>query len=287
MVYKVVFIFLKLLSRLPFWCLHRISDVLYLLLYYIIRYRRKVIFSNLAIVFPDHSILENAIIAKKFVRHFSDFLVESLKTLSISEKELKERYIYLNHELIQKQIENGKSIMLVTGHNGNWEWLFYYGQVTNVLSWAAYTPLSNPVFDKLMVINRERYGFKVVPSKKAANKFAQLNSEKMQFVNCLMSDQSPSANYKYRATFLGKDVPFFIGPEAYSKKYDLPVFYGSIRKVARSKYAAEFIPISMNPKEEDEGWITSEYIRLLELDIHREPENYLWSHRRFKHAKTS
>lgn len=239
------------------------------------------------IAFPDNSLVENKRIAKKFVRHFADFLIESLKTLTISEKELHKRYVYLNPNLILEQIEAGKSLMLVAGHYGNWEWMFYYAKVTGVLTWTAYTPLSNPIFDKLMVANRERYGFKVFPSKKVAKTIAQFNKEGTQFINCLMSDQSPSANYKYRTTFLGQDVPFFIGPEAYAKKYDLPIFYGRIKKVARSKYTVELKLITLKPQETESGWITSEYIRLMEKDIREVPEHYLWSHRRFKHATNS
>jgi len=284
MAYKIIFVFLKLLSRLPFWCLHLISDFLYLLLYYVIGYRKKVILSNLSIAFPNNSLKENKKIAKKFVKHFADFLIESLKTLSISEKELQKRYVYINEHLALEQIKAGKSLMMVTGHYGNWEWLFYLRKITKILSWAAYTPLSNRIFDKLMVTNRERYGFKVVPSKKAASTLVRYNKKGTQFVNCLMSDQSPRKDYKYRAVFLGKEVPFFIGPEAYAKKYNLPVFYGRIKKIARSKYTAEIIPITVSPQETKDGWITSEYIRLMEEDIKNAPEYYLWSHRRFKHA---
>lgn len=284
MVYKFVFAFLKLISKLPFWCLHRISDFFYLLLYYVIRYRKEVILNNLITAFPENSLKENKKIARKFVRHFADFLIESLKTLSITEKELQERYVYINQHIVQEQLDSGKSLMMVTGHNANWEWMFYYGKVSGVITWTAYTPLSNPIFDKLMVTNRERYGLKVFPSKKASKAIAKFIQEGAQFVNPLMSDQSPSANYKNRAMFLGQDVPFFIGPEAYSKKYNLPTFYASVKKVSRSCYTAEFIPITLSPQETDQGWITSEYIRLMEEDIRRAPEYYLWSHRRFKHA---
>ena len=287
MTYKIVFAFLKLLSRLPFWCLHRISDVLYIILYYLIGYRKKVILNNLKTAFPNNSLKENKRIAKKFVRHFADFLIESLKTLSISEKELQERYIYLNPQIATEQIVAGKSLMMVAGHYGNWEWMFYLKKLTKVLSWAAYTPLSNPIFDRLMVANRERYGFKVVPSRKASSSLAKFNKEGTQFVNCLMADQSPRADYKYRAIFFGQDVPFFMGPEAYAKKYDLPVFYGTVKKVARSKYTVELTAITLKPQETEAGWITSEYIRLMEKDIREEPEYYLWSHRRFKHVRTS
>jgi KDO2-lipid IV(A) lauroyltransferase len=285
MIYKFVFAFFRSLSRLPFWVLHRISDFFFVLLYYVIRYRRKVVLRNLAIAFPNNSLSQNKKIARKFMRHFADFLIESLKTLSISENELKKRYIYLNPEVAQKEIEAGKSLMMVAGHLANWEWLFYYNKITGVHTWAAYSPLTNPIFDKLMVANRERYGFKVVPSKKASSALARLNEEGTQFVNCLMADQSPRANYKYRAKFLGIDVPFFIGPEAYAMKYNLPVFYGRVKKIARSKYTVEIIPIALKPLEKEKGWIMQEYIRLLEEDIFNAPENYLWSHKRFKHAE--
>lgn len=287
MTYKFVFAFLKLLSRLPFWCLHRISDFFYILLYYLIGYRKKVIIHNLAIAFPGNSLKENKNIAKKFVRHFADFLIESLKTLSISEKEVQKRFVYTNKDLVLEQIKAGKSLIMVAGHYGNWEWFFYLKKAIKVLSWAAYTPLSNSVFDRLMVANRERYGFKVVPSRKASSALAQFNKEGTQFVNCLIADQSPRADYKYRADFFGKNVPFFMGPEAYAKKYDLPVFYTRITKIARSKYTVELISITLKPKETEEGWITAEYIRLMEDDIRKTPEYYLWSHRRFKHAASS
>lgn len=282
--YRIVFELLKLLSRLPFWCLHRISDLLFLVLYYLIGYRRNVILNNLAIAFPANSIKENKKIARKFVRHFADIVVESVKTLTISEKELQKRYIYINQHLVQDEINTGRSIMMVAGHFANWEWLFYYANITGVLTWAAYKPMSNPIFDKLMVVNRERFGFKVIPSEKSADSLAQFNSENTQNVNCLMADQTPHEDYKYRALFLGKDVPFFIGPESYAKKYDLPIFYGSIKKVGRSKYTVKVIPITLHPHETKLGWITDEYIRLIEEDIRDVPEHYLWSHRRFKHA---
>jgi len=269
---------------LPFWCLHRISDLLYLFLYYLIRYRKNVILNNLNIAFPHHSSKDNKKIARKFVRHFADFLVESLKTLTISEKELQKRYVYINQNIVQNEIDKGKSVMMVAGHYANWEWLFYYAKVTGVVTWAAYKPLSNPIFDRLMVVNRERYGFKVIPSEKSANTLARFNKENTQNVNCLMADQTPRANYKYRANFLGQDVPFFIGPEAYAKKYELPVFYGSIKKVGRSKYTVEVIPITLHPQKTEQGWIIDEYIRLIEEDIKAAPEYYLWSHRRFKHV---
>ncbi len=287
MAYKIVFAFLKLLSRLPFWVLHVKSYFIYLLLYYVIGYRKKVILNNLAIAFPNQTSKENKKTARKFVHHFADFLIESLKTLSISEEELQKRYVYKNQHLVQDQIDAGKSIMVVAGHVANWEWLFYYGRVSGILSWTAYSPLKNPIFDKMMVANRERYGFKVFPSKKAANKFAQFAAEGKQFVNFLAADQSPTVNYKYRAKFLGQDVPFFIGAETYAKKYDLPVFYANVQKTGRSKYEVKFIPITLNPQETEQSWITSEYIRLMEENIYQAPENYLWSHRRFKHAQTS
>jgi len=284
MVYKFVFAFLKWISKLPFWCLHRISDFFFLLLYYVIRYRKEVILNNLIIAFPENSLKENKKIARKFVRHFADFLIESLKTLSITEKELQERYHYINQHLVQEQLDAGKSLMMVSGHTANWEWIFYYAKVTGVLSCTGYTPLSNPTFNRLMVTNRERYGFKVFPSKKAPRVIAKFIQEGTQFVNCLLSDQSPSANYKHRAMFLGQDVPFFIGPETFAKKYNLPVFYGRIKKTDRSKYTAELILITDRPQETEQGWITAEYIRLMEEDIRETPEYYLWSHRRFKHA---
>lgn len=242
---------------------------------------------NLAIAFPDNTLSENKKIARKFVRHFADFFMESLKTLTISEKELNKRYVYLNPEIMLNEINKGKSILFTASHYANWEWLFYFGKITGIYTWVAYSPLSNPIFEKLMVFNRERYGLKVIPSKKTASNLSHLMSVGVQNVNCLMADQSPPANYKYRATFLGKDVPFFMGPEAYAKKYDLPIFYGSVKKVGRSKYTLEMIPISIKPQETEAGWISSEYIRLIEADIRNAPEYYLWSHRRFKHAAKS
>jgi len=284
MIYKFVFAFLRLLSRLPFWFLHGLADVFFILLYYVIGYRRKVIMANLAIVFPENTYGQNKKIARKFTHHFADFLIESLKTLTISEKVLKKRYKYKNHHLVTEQLSKGKSAVMVAGHYGNWEWIFYYAQLTGVYTWAAYTPLSNRIFDRLMVNNRQRYGFTVVPSKKASAVYKNLVGESKTFVNCLLADQSPQAKYKYRTQFLGQEVPFYIGAEAYAKKYDLAVFYGRIKKIARSKYVAEIVPITLNAPETPDGWITSEYIRLLEKDIRKEPAYYLWSHRRFKHA---
>jgi len=261
-----------------------ISDVFYYLLFYVIKYRKKVIIENIKIAFPENTIRENHDVARKFVKHFADFLIESLKTLSIKEEVLRKRYVFLNPEIVQDFVKQERSPLVLASHYGNWEWMFYYPQITKVETWAAYTPLSNPIFDRLMVMNRERYGLKVVPSKQAAANYVRLKNEGVTYVNCMASDQSPAAHYKNRAEFLGKNVPFFAGPEAYAKKFNLPVFYSRIRKVARSKYTLEHILITDDPSNTEPNWITSEYIRLMEEDIKRAPEFYLWSHRRFKHA---
>jgi len=287
MLFKIVFAFLKLIARIPFWCLHLISDILYLVLYYGIQYRKKVILSNLAIAFPENSLTDNKKTAKKFMRHFADFLSESLKGISITDKELHKRYKYLNAALIKDEIAKDKSIILLIGHYGNWEWLVAnLGRVFGILGWAAYKPLSNPLFDKLMVANREQFGFKVIPSGKSAAALKQFCEKGTQFINLLAADQSPPVNYKYRTKFLGQNVPFFIGPEVYAKRYDLSVFYGRILKKSRSNYTVEFIPITMNAAQTDDTWITSQYIKSLEEDIKNTPDYYLWSHRRFKHAKS-
>ncbi len=286
MTYKIVFAFIKLLSRMPFWCLYIISDIFYLLLYYVVKYRRKVILSNLAITFPSNTLIENKIIARKFTRHFADVLLETFKLTSLSPEKAKKIFHYSNPELIEEELKKQKNIMILPGHMGNWESIFAFALYTEVKNFAAYAPLSNSFFNRMMKSNRERFGCKAVSAALISDEIKTNVEQKIQFINFLVADQSPPSNYSFRSRFFGQDVPFFFGPEAYAIKYNQSVFFAHTRKTKRSRYIINFIPITSESQKNSPQWITNEYIRLLEVAISENPEHYLWSHRRFKHASS-
>lgn len=273
------------ISLLPFPVLYFISDGLYVLLYYVFGYRKKIVLTNLRNSFPQKSEEEIKLICKKFYHHFCDLVVESLKTFTISQEQVKKRIVCTNPEVINKYFEQGRSIILAGGHYNNWE--LFAVAVDDLIkhqSVALYLPLNNTFFDNLMKKTRGRYGLIMISTKKIKD-FFQANENNLTALIFGM-DQSPGNPAKsYWTTFLNQDTGVLFGPEKYAKLHNQPVVFGHLQKVKRGHYVLSFFDVTDKPLETANGEITEKLIRLIEKDIIAQPEYWLWTHRRWKHKR--
>ncbi len=285
--YLLLFAFVRLHALLPMRILYMISDILYPVIYYVAGYRRKVVRQNLQRCFPEKSEKERLIIEKRFYRHFSDYIVESIKQASISKEEVLSRAEFTNLELIEQWSEKGRSGILMLGHYGNWEWFSSINfRFENLQFGQVYRPLKNKVMDKLFLQIRSVYGAINIEKNKTMRELLRLKSENKQVIIAFLSDQTPSTNNLiYWTHFLNQDSSILVGAERIAKKADFDVFYLDIQKKGRGKYVGEFKLIAENPKTTAEFEITEKYARLMEETILRDPAYWLWSHRRWKHSR--
>lgn len=283
-IFYITYPIIWLFSILPMFVLYVISDFFYVLLYYAFGYRKKVILKNISYAFPDKSAKEKEEIARKFYRHFTDILVESIKSFSISKKEILKRYKYVNPELVNKYVSEGKSIALVSAHLANWEWSTSLPCVINGNLFGAYNKLRNEVFEKKLKDTRQKFG---VRGARTSDFIAFINDKfenKIQGSYILLSDQSPMIEKTFHwSNFFGVKVPVHTGAEMLSKKYDLVVINYRARKVKRGYYETTFELIAENPKEHKDYEITEKFLAITERNVKAQPECYLWSHNRFKH----
>lgn len=288
LIYILIYPVLRLLSMLPMPVLYRLSDFLFVVMYYILGYRRKVIAANLKLVFPEKSGQERKKISRKFYRHLSDVLVESLKSFSISEKEIKKRFQFQNVEILEDYYKKDRSILLMAGHYCNWEWTGILNRLMPHQGLAVYKPLRNRQFDKLVRTTREHFGARIISNRRIVPALFRYHKKNVKTLTYILSDQTPKlGHYKYRDTFMGIEVPMFTGTEELAKKLDFSVLYLQVTKEKRGFYKAVFVPVADDPASFPDFQITRKFFDLLEAQIHQNPEFYLWSHKRWKHRTRS
>ncbi len=226
-------------------------------------------------------------IAKKFYRHLGDSFLESFALLHMSKKELDRRYQYKNAELIEGLFAEGKSIILVMGHYGNWDWCANLTNVSRHNVLAIYKVLHNKYFDKLIKSLRESHGVETIPMESTLRTLLAYKKKNMPTFTMFLSDQRPRMkNIQYWTTFLHQDTPVLLGPEKISKKLDMAVVFFHVRKIKRGHYVNEFKLVTDNAPAEKEYAITEKHVRYLEELIADEPAYWLWSHKRWKHKKS-
>lgn len=279
--------FIYLISLLPFPLLYAFSYGVYLLLYRLLGYRKKVVMQNLRNSFPDKTDAEINKICKEFYRHLCDLFLETFKTLTISKSAMLRhcRFAPGSKELFDRLAAENKSVILVLGHYGNWEW---GGNTFSLLCkqqlYVIYHPLSNKHFDKLMYNMRTRFGTKLIAMK---NTFKEMLAHKNELnATAFIADQTPSNQNAYWTTFLHQDTPVFWGTEIIAKKLNRPVVYLTISKVKRGYYEMHASMLCEQPAGTAEGEISELHTRQLERDIIARPDIWLWSHRRWKHKRS-
>ena len=276
---------LKLLSRLPLGALYAFSAFLYFLAYYVARHRYRVIADQLARVFPAMDRQARVAIHKKYLRNFCDALVEVLKSMSISASQMKARVQILNLELAQEHLAAGRSVMLVTSHLCNWEWLLH--GVALQLGYpldAAYKPLHDQWAERLMLVVRSRFGARLIPAKELLADF--LSRRGVVRALAMNADQAPvSTDKRHWTQFLGQDTAFYVGAEQIARATRLPVMYVAMRRLRRGCYEVELKPLWDGKESLPPNAITERYARACELDVLKSPADWLWSYRRWRLQK--
>ena len=260
------------------------ADFLFFLAYYVVKYRRDIVWKNLLNSFPDKSEVELRQIERKFYKNLADTSVETLKLLTISEKGLLKR-VKFDSSLTMKYHKLGYPVFGMTSHFCNWEWLLVAGsnQVGLKLH-AAYQKLRNPFFNNLMIKIRSRFGVVLHEKNDVVKDVFKMKDE--SFLMSMVSDQRPfSGEKKYWSIFLNQDAAFFSGSELLARRMDIKVIYASMKKVKRGHYEVCFLDIESSPKTSTPNDITEKFIQLAEKDIFNDPSSYLWSHDRWKHKK--
>jgi KDO2-lipid IV(A) lauroyltransferase len=274
---------LYLLSLLPYFVLYLIADLLFLLLYYVIHYRRQVVKENLLNAFPEKSVAEIRTIEKEYFRFLADLIVETIKLCTLSEAEVIKRVRIENRAMLENAaFIKGKSIIGAVGHYGNWEsGCLRMGLITERPCIIAYKPLSNPVWDRFFLNMRSRLGAHMVPMK---NTFRKLVSHRNEVTfTVLAGDQTPTREEAtYFTNFLNQPTAVFLGVEKLAKATDSLVVFCDVRRVKRGYYSCTFVPLFDNPKLTAEYEITNAHVQYLENVIREEPQYWLWSHRRWK-----
>lgn len=286
-VFLIVYPFLWLISKLPFPIFYLISDILFVIIYHLIGYRKKVVQENLLIAFPQKTEKERNKIEKAFYKHMCDMFLEMIKTLSISKKELKKRFVYKNIEALTKLEKKSKGVIVMCGHYASYEWAtainFYK---TNNKGYAIYKKVKNPYFHKLVKDIRANLGTTLISSKEVIPTMMRNIRAQQKSSYYMIADQSPKkGNQKHYINFLGKEVPAFVGSEAMAKRLGFAVLYLQVEKVKRGFYEASFVSLAENAENFADYKITDKFFSNLAQQIKRKPEYYLWTHKRFKHAK--
>ena len=239
---------------------------------------------NLNLVFPYKSKKEINRITKAFYHHLCDMIVESIKSMTISEAEMKKRYVFTNVEEIHKLEKINKSIVLMCGHYASWEWIFILQKYINHKGYAVYKRLANKYFDRLVKRIRARYNSYLITTKETIPTLTNTKDRGELTINGFISDQSPKVDKAFHwDEFMGVKVPIHTGAEMLAKKLDMAVVFFSVKKVKRGYYETTFKTLCTNPNEFENYEITDIFMKLVEKQIYEAPEYYLWTHKRWKH----
>ena len=278
------YLFVWPLSKLPLWISYRFSDLFYLLLITVLPYRNKVIHNNLKRSFPESTERQLRRMRHQFYRHFADMLLEGVKNLGISKKELQKRFQITNPELMQQLYDQGKSVLIVSAHYHNWEWMitgqnvFFPHQAVGIGM-----PLTSGYWDKKINALRSRYGMHVIHSKIVKQSFDAYREKGVPTATLVLADQSPGDSLKsYWMTFMNQPTAVAFGAEQLANTYDQAVVFYLPKRIKRGYYQVSLELITDAPRDLPWGTITEMHVHKLEKRLKAEPAPWLWSHKRWK-----
>ena len=285
--YRLLYGLTYAISLLPFWLLYLISDGLFLLIYYIIRYRRKVVWKNLSSSFPEKDEAELQQISRQFYHWLCDYFVETVKLLSISNEKLLRRIEFKGVEQLEQCFDNGQDCAAILGHYCNWEWLSATGLAfkrhPEAVTGLIYHPLYNDAFDQLFIDIRKAHGGDCIPKQDILRHLITLKRDNRRSLFGYISDQAPRwHNIHLWLPFLNHDTPVFTGGERIMRKMDDAVFYVEMERPRRGQYVCTFRLLSPHAAQEPDDEITRRFFQMLEETIRRAPSYYLWTHNRWK-----
>ena len=274
------------LTLLPLWIQYLFSDLLFALNFLFIGYRRKVVYLNLRNSFPEKSNNEIRTIARKFYRHLFDLMIESIALIHMSPERILKHMRFKNPEVIEDLYKKNKSVILVSGHYGNWEWLISLQMLVSHKTLAIYKQLNNKYFDRMFTNMRSQYGMTPVKMNSILRELINREQKNELTLTYSLGDQRPLFRHiQYWTRFLNQDTPVYLGTEKIARKKDLAVVFLKMRKIRRGIYETVFIPLFENSRETKEHEITDKYLSVLEKTIIERPEFWLWTHKRWKHIK--
>ncbi|MBI9041170.1 lysophospholipid acyltransferase family protein [Lutibacter sp.] len=283
-IYILVYPIVWLISILPFRVLYALSDGIYLLIYYIIGYRKKVVLNNLKLAFPENSLEENIKLSKKFYHHFVDVFIEMIKSFTVSKEEVYKRYKFPNIHFFDDLYKDGKSVILVGSHYANWEWIMSLDSFVAYKGYAAYTKVNNPYFNDKVLKSRAKFGTHLIQTAKVVAEIQHNQKNNIQAMYGLLSDQSPQIKKTfYWSKFLGVKVPIHTGGEMLAKRFDMNMVFMDVKRIKRGYYETTFSLITNDAKTIPDYKLTDIFLEKVEKQIRTNPEFYFWTHRRFKH----
>ncbi len=277
----------KFISLLPFPLIYLLSDLVAFLLKNIFCYRKSVVYQNIKKTNLNLSTQQISTLVSEFYTHFSDVFFEMIKLDQMNKKQIAEKFVLKNQNLINDYYKDNKSVILMASHYGGFEWcstLDYFFKHKVV---AVYTPLKDKLLNEIVYKSRSKHGIKFVPRTNSVNEIIKLEKSNNKFIYGLAADQSPQIRtINYWTNFLGVETLFFTGSERLAKELNIPVVFGEMKKICRGKYQMEFKLISDNPLKSKDKEITEIYKNMVENQIKINPSYYFWTHKRFKHEKS-
>ena len=286
--FTLVYVFFYMLSLLPMWVLYRLADVGYLLIYYVLKYRRGIVRQNLVSSFPEKTNSEIVNIEKQFYRWFADYFLESIKLLSISRKQLAKRLTIINADLIENDFKEGTHVAAILGHYCNWEWLsaVTIGLPNNRVVALVYKPIKNKIINHLFYCLRSSQGGVPVAKNDILRALVKYKKQQTMTLFGYIADQSPRwQNIHLWLPFLHHQTPVFTGSERIMRKMNNTVYYAEMSRPKRGYYTCTFRLITKEPNSLPENDITRRFFEMLEVSIKAQPHLYLWTHNRWKRTK--
>ena len=286
LIYLLFYPFLWLISKLSFRLLYWFSDCVYVIIYYVIGYRKTTVRENLALALPHLSAQHRLKIEKKSYHHMCDMFLEMIKTMSITEAEINDRFRISNLETYLGLEKKGKSIALMCAHYASYEWVISMNSKIAFKGFAIYKRINNPYFDKLIRDIRSKFKASLISTKQTIPTIRENNKINQLSVYGFASDQSPKISSVFHwSKFMGIEVPVHTGAEMLAKKYDMNVVFLKVKKLKRGYYEAGFERVFENVKDIPNYEITDQFLKMVEEQIIESPEFYLWTHKRWKHRK--
>lgn len=287
LIFYLVYPILWLISKLSFRAIYVFSDAVFVLIYHIFGFRKKVVRSNLKLCFPEKSESELKSIEVKFYHHLCDIFLEMIKTLDLKPEDLKERFIITNPEAIKEIDHSGKSAIIMCAHYASYEWITAIKTYdADLKAFGIYKKIKNPYFDNMVKKIRTRFNTDIIDKNEATKTMLRNKVNHIGGYYGMVADQSPkAAKITYWGNFMGQETPMFVGSEIMAKRLDFSVYYFQINKVKRGVYQAELIQLAEKPKSIENFKITDQYFELVEAQIRKAPEFYFWIHKRWKHKK--
>jgi KDO2-lipid IV(A) lauroyltransferase len=285
LLFIIIYPLLWFISILPFRVLYALSDFTYILVYYIIGYRKETVRENLALTLPHLSDKERKIIERKFFHHFCDGFFEMAKTMTISDREINSRFVFTNLEMYQDLEKKEKSIALLCAHYGSYEWLISINKHILFKGYGIYKKIANKYFDQLVHNIRSKFKAHLIDTKESIQVMTENQKNGVLGVYGFASDQSPKKGKAFHwNNFMGITVPVHTGAEMLAKRMDMNMIFVKVKKIKRGFYEATFVHLTDDVVGVPDYEITDTFLSLVEAQIYEAPEYYLWTHKRWKHA---